>query len=553
LSPARRRRERTNLELRRRGLAHLDAFSRGESREPQFRKVLVDGQWDNANFWIRYALIRRALGLAKAREVGILGRHNRARVVDAFATLGFAAQVDFGRHLADADEFLQRARTLLSDMRDAGDIHRCSLPASFPGALLYDGILKRQRRADVDMCDPKLPHIVAEALSALHLAEEILARERPDLVVMSHTVDFTYGALAWMALSAGIPVIAAYGDYGTNRFIRLSRPEDIFAYPSRPSPEQGRLLTPQRRAALSEVGRRILEARLGGNTADVSTIYAYRRRKAFVDRKLLAERYGWDTEKPIVGVYAPNWFDYPNGSGRLPFRDFRDWVDVTLAVARQTPQVNWLFKAHPCDEWYGRIRGARLVEILSAQPAPNVQLCDTDWNGRALLETFDALVTVHGTAGLEMASMGKAVLIPYEGWYGGFGCAVVAQSMDDYRAKLATRWWDSFDAASAADRARYFAGWYFAAPAWHDGWCLSDDSQQDAIWWDLDQVFAAYEHPIRREVAEIADWIASGNRYFQIFKLLRAEAFMLASARAIPHGIADKDPRQRQLSDILPA
>ena len=228
-------------------------------------------------------------------------------------------------------------------------------------------------------------------------------------------IDFTYGALTWVALSSGIPVIALYGDYGTNRFIRLEHPNDVFTYPSRPTPGDRDELAPQSRAGLAAMGHRALQARVGGTAADVSTIYAYRRRSAFVDRALLAERFGWDPEKPVVGVYAPNWFDYPNGSGRLPFRDFREWAEVTLAAARAAPQFNWLFKAHPCDEWYGNIRGARLADLVAAADAQHVRLCDTTWNGRALFETLDALVTVHGTAGIEIASLGKPVLVPYRG------------------------------------------------------------------------------------------------------------------------------------------
>ena len=302
--------------------------------------------------------------MAASQEFGILGQHNRDRVAAAFAAFGFQGHVDYGRHVADSDRFLDQARALLAATHDAAGIHDWKLPRAFPPALLYDAILKRQRRADVNLRDPGLPSIVAEALSALALAEDIIARERPDLVVMSHVIDFTYGALTWVALSSGIPVIALYGDYGTNRFIRLEHPNDVFTYPSRPTPGDRDELAPQSRAGLAAMGHRALQARVGGTAADVSTIYAYRRRSAFVDRALLAERFGWDPEKPVVGVYAPNWFDYPNGSGRLPFRDFREWAEVTLAAARAAPQFNWLFKAHPCDEWYGNIRGARLADWL---------------------------------------------------------------------------------------------------------------------------------------------------------------------------------------------
>lgn len=547
LTPPAKHARRRNEAARARGLTRLAAFSEASSL-PRFGRVLVDGQWDNANYWLRYALFRKALSLGSAREVGLLGQHNRERVAAAFSAFGFAATIDHGRHVGKASAFLGEARRLLANTRQADDIHRWTLPGWLPTTIMYDGILKRQRRGEIDLSDPNLPAVVAEALSAMAAAERVIEAERPDLLVMSHVIDFSYGALAWSALARGIPVVALYGDYGTNRFIRLCEQGDLFSYPSRPTIEDQAALAPATRAALAEAGRMNLLDRIDGRTSDVSAIYAFRRRRAAVDRALLGERFGWDPSQPVIGVYAPNWFDYPNGSGRFPFRDFRAWTDVTLAAARANPAVNWLFKAHPCDEWYGSIRGPRLADIVAAANMPQVRLCDTSWNGRALLDLLDGLVTVHGTAGLEAAVLGKPVLVPYAGWYGAFGFAEVPASADAYIARLSERWWEGRGGPDVAVRAAAFAGWYFCAPKWHEGWFLEDDANQDAIWWDLDAVLSTHAGAIAREVEEIGDWMADGHRYYQIFKMRRATGFVPACARVPAHTRDDRDPRQRQFA-----
>ena len=267
-----------------------------------------------------------------------------------------------------------------------------------------------------------------------------------------------------------------------------------------------------------------------------------------MDRAVLAARFGWDPSRPVVGVYAPNWFDYPNGSGRFPFRDFRDWAEKTIAAASDNKAANWLFKSHPCDEWYGKIRGVRLADLVAAADAPHVQLCDTAWNGKALFSVLDGLITVHGTAGLEAAALEMPVLVPYAGWYGAFGFVTVADSAEDYLSRLSTPWWQSGGDKAAASRAHAFAGWYFAAPAWHDGWFLSDDANQDAIWWDLNDQLEKNADAIAHEVAEIRDWIEDGHPYFQIFKLRRATSFMPAHPYAPAGAPSDEDPRRRQLT-----
>ena len=535
-----------NEAARKVGLGHLASLSRG-GRRPMFSRILVDGQWDNANYWLRYGLFRNALGLENAVEVGILGQFNQKRCREAFAAFGVTNVVDFGLHAASAPRFLPQAQALLSATHAASDIHSWVLPGAMPPALIYDGILKRQRRGDVDLAHNDLPSVVAEALSAIDLAVELLDRQRPDLVVLSHMIDFTYGSLAWAASSRGIPVVALYGDFGTNRFIRMLSPGDVFAYPARPELADEIDLAETTLSSLVDAGNKTLGDRVGGNTSDISAIYAFRRRDGHVDRDLLAQQFGWDPNVPVIAVYAPNWFDYPNGSGRFPFRDFRDWADVTLALARETPQANWLFKAHPCDEWYGTIHGARLADLLATSPRPHVRLCETSWNGRSIIELSDGLITVHGTAGMEAPFLGTPVLLPYAGWYGPYGFAQFASDADDYKRRLRTRWWESQDKVDIARRASAFAGWYLSAPEWHNGWFLADDSNQDAIWWDLEAWLKQHAGAIEREISEIRGWIEDGHRYFQVYKLLQADGFVAAGPRSIV-AHSNEDPRRLQLS-----
>lgn len=543
LSPQARRAARENERLRARGLARLAGLARGGAG-PAFRKPLIDGQWDNANYWIRIAMMTRALGLDGATATGLLGRFNRPRVEATFAAFGIAGRADHGAHFERRAEFLPAARRLLAAARDPADLLALELPGDLPPALVYDGILKRQRRAAADLADPGLPMILAEALASIDAAEAILARETPDLVVLSHALDFTYGALAWAALKRDVPVIALYGDYGVARFIRMTTRDALFSVPNRPMRSDDDALDEAQAAALEAAGAAYLAARLGGRTDDVGAIYAFKRRTGQVTRAELCAHYGWDAAKPVIAVYAPNWFDYPHSSDRMPFRDFLEWAERTLAVARATPDANWLFKSHPCDEWYGTIHGKRLADLIADAPAAHVGLAETTWNGADLLRAVDGLTTFHGTGGIEAASLGKPVLVPYAGWYGDLGFAVVADGRDDYLRRLGTRWWDGHEAEAARRRAHRFAGWYFCVPDWHGDYALHDDANQDAIWWDLDSFLDAHAREIEHDVALLRAWVDASARYFHVFKMAQAGGYAPPRAR---QNLAD-DPRRRQLA-----
>jgi Capsule polysaccharide biosynthesis protein. len=371
---------------------------------------------------------------------------------------------------------------------------------------------------------------------------------RPDLVVISHVSNVSFAAIACAAIRRNIPVVLICGNYGFNRFVRLSQPADIFSEPDRPTPQDDAALDQSVAARLRSAGAAYLADRLGGRTDDVGAIYAFRRRSATINRKDLATRYNWDPKLPIMGIYAPTWFDFPNSAGNLPFRDFREWLDVTLAAARDTQGINFLFKAHPGEEWYGINNGPRVADLVASVKSSNCMLADASWNGLDLLNCIDGVVTVHGTVGIEAAALGRPVLVPYACWYGDYGIGRVASSREDYIGLLQRAWWTDVDTEAGRVCAEKFAGWYFCVPDWHDDFFLEDDANQDAIWRELPLFLRSTETKLCREVDEIRAWVADGQRYFHTFKMRRASGFMPAHPRS--SGETADDPRKRQLMPV---
>ena len=505
----------------------LNTFSRQYQSHgsPQFRNILIDGMWDNPNYWVRYSLVRRALGLAAGKENGLLGQHSRAQVRKCFSALGITDLVDYAAAAKVAKQHMEAASALLVDIKTPDDFLRLRLPCDFPSALVYDGILKRQRRAAIEISDPELPKFLAEALAHIEAANHMVDAGAFDLVVLSHALDYTYAALAWAALKRNVPVLVLYGDYGTARFFRLKEPADLFAYPGRPTQAEMSCMPADIQEHLHEQGALQLCARLTGKTDDVGAVYAYQRRQASVSRALLNERFGWDPVKPVIGVYNSNWFDYPHGSGLHYFRDFLEWIEQTLAVANAHDSVNWLFKAHPCDDWYASIRGTRLEDLVTSASQPHIRLADKAWNGLDLIHALNGIITCHGTIGIEATALGTPVLAAHPGWYGHVGFVVNPASRENYLAALRTEWWKTLDKEAARKRAELFAGWIFCVPNWHGNYVMQDDSRQDAIYSELPGFLTNNANAIDREVQEIRDWVETGHRYFHVFKMMRATSF----------------------------
>ena len=519
IRPSIRRERRENARLRTAGTAALDRLSRPETGpSSRYRRVLVDGMWDNPNYWTRYALLRAALGLWRSQEHGLLGEWNRARVSRTFEGLGIVPLEDFRITTAGLRRQRERARAMAATVTSAGDAMDLTWPEDFPAAVAYDGILRRQRRGDVDPGDPMLATHIAEQLACLAAAGVLLDRGEYDLVVLSHALNFDFAALAWCALRRGIDTVVLYGNYGSNRFVRIDAPAALFDFANIPSREQFDTLEPEAFSYMRDKGRVLLEGRLAGTSDDIGAVYAFQKTLNGMNRERIVAELGLDPAKPVICVYASNWFDFPHGAPMVHFIDFRDWIDATLAVAAATPEINWLFRPHPCDTWYGAVSGPTLADLVHATACPHVHLVPADWNGAELMGAIDGGVTYFGTVAIELPVAGKPALLADRGWYGHLGFARLPESRQDYLELLATPWWQTVDLEACRARAEAFAGWWFAMPDWLEPIRLRDDSSQEAIWQTLPAWLEDGREAIGQEIATIADWMTAGERHLNVYR-----------------------------------
>ncbi|NJO53462.1 MAG: hypothetical protein HC829_00265 [Bacteroidales bacterium] len=503
----------------------LDGFARG-SRARFAGRVLVDGMWDNPNYWLRYSLLRAALGLASGEEAGLVGEYRNRQVRATFDAFGIRNVLSFPAVPVGSD-VVARAETLVRATRSAEDVLSWDLPGEVHPAIVYDGILKRQRLASLDVGRADFRAAVVDALGAIERTRRILDEGRFDLVVISHPLNFHWGSLAWQALSRGIPVALIFGLFGVLRFVHMKVPADLFKFYDRPTREEIDELAPSTAQALAAVGRQYLAGRLAGKADDLASVFAFQRNRDAVDRAEICRAFGWTPDKPIVGFYASNWFDWPHQLGMTQFRDFLDWTQASFAVAKRNTDVNWLFKPHPAEAWFG---GVALSDLLAAEgAAPHIGIVPKGWNNTGVMGALDALVTYHGTAGVEFAALGKPVLVPDRGKYDDCGFVRVAASRDDYLALLGRRWWSDMDLRDAQRRAEIFAGWWFCAPEWQAGFILGDDSRQDALYDTVPELLSANAEAVAREVEELAGWWRSGHLYYHTTKMARADRFQISN------------------------
>lgn len=266
-------------------------------------------------------------------------------------------------------------------------------------------------------------------------ASRALDRFEPLRVVMSHGTYIDWGPALHTAFDRGVPVTGWKASYLSWHFY-LRHVED-----------------PRR------IDFKKLSARTWGEVeaAELSTEQNARLDKFFDDRyqkqisfdmkrpktythdvSEIREKYAPDT-KPVWAILAHINWDSVSDYAPMAYPSFDDWMLDTIAQVIEVPEVQWLIKIHPVEAWDNPASGVqRLIERHFPSLPDHVRVipAEEDISPTNLFQLIDGGVTVYGTGGLELALMGKPVILAGEAHYGGLGFTHEGQTPDTYRDLL---------------------------------------------------------------------------------------------------------------------
>jgi hypothetical protein len=144
-------------------------------------------------------------------------------------------------------------------------------------------------------------------------------------------------------------------------------------------------------------------------------------------------------DKPVWAVFAHINWDSVSDFAPMAYASFDDWMLDTLRHIVDIPDVQWLVKVHPVEAWDNPATGVqRLIERYFPELPDHVKVVPAEENisPANLYELIDGGVTVYGTAGLELALLGKPVIVAGEAHYGGKGFTHEGRTPDAYRELL---------------------------------------------------------------------------------------------------------------------
>lgn len=162
------------------------------------------------------------------------------------------------------------------------------------------------------------------------------------------------------------------------------------------------------------------------------------------DQRIVRERLGLD-DRPIATLFTNVLFDTAVQNREVAFRDVFDWLDSTIRQFAANPGWQLVIRVHPSEvrdvnreslepvaQWIGE-RFPSLPDHIKIVPP------ESDLSSYTLINLSRVGLVYSSTIGLEMALVGKPVIMAGEHHYRGKGFTDDASSSEDYRELVRRR------------------------------------------------------------------------------------------------------------------
>ena len=382
------------------------------------------------------------------------------------------------------------------------------------GDIIYDGVLG-MGYATVRQVDGRVFEALCEYFWSRYVIGDILARYRI-VAYVTHAIGITNATFARQVLRQNVEVLNRIGA-SEIQLCRWRRADDVGRFPFKPERRYFDHVMTTHRETVVRLAEEYLGARQSQQVTNVAVELAFdRRKRLFSSREELMTELGMEPRKKTVFVMMHIFNDFPHTqvTRRMLFKDYYEWFQKTLEIARSVPEVNWVFREHPAAEFYptkdvdvdAEFEREKLIRFMGRR---------ADFNARSIRDVADAIVTCAGTAGLEYACYGIPCILAGEATYSGFGFAIEPLSAGEY-AKELRRVHQIGRLSAEQTEAAKVALWlqFVLLPGVAYLFCPRYEYREtlgispDRVWKDAAELFAGGDHAeMRRQAAALAAFV----------------------------------------------
>jgi len=280
---------------------------------------------------------------------------------------------------------------------------------------LYDEILRKE---------------LLNAIKATDVAEKVIEKEKPDILVTSHGCYSSWGSFADYFTQNGIRMcVWATGEGNTVTIDRHKSDEYFNVYYNNIRKRK------ELNEKESEELENFLNRRIKGREGQVA-LYGFSEVK---EEKLMKE-FDLDKYKKVCAMFPNVPWDAAVTNANIVFDSVYDWVSTTINIFKKHPSFLLIIKIHPSEvkvmESKKTMEEYILEEFGSLPKNIKIIPADTEISPYSLLSLIDYGIVYNGTIGIEMVLKGTPVIVAGKAHYGNKGFTYDLKSKKGYEKLL---------------------------------------------------------------------------------------------------------------------
>jgi hypothetical protein len=307
------------------------------------------------------------------------------------------------------------AHKLWCNLQSKEDVLSLELNGTPCGDLIYDTYLRFRVQSTVDISDPYLRTLIAQALNAQDATRKILSEHSVEAFLTSYSSYIQHGIPVREALRAGIKV---FSSGNISQFLKpLSLEDSLHTSAHWRYKSQFESLTDREAARLA--AREQLDNRFRGS---IDRATQYMKTSAYAANELVMP-------KGVKGVvFLHDFLDSPHCYRDMLFTDFWEWAKFTLLIIEEE-NLPFAVKPHP-----NQVPESRLIVDQLKKQFPRVKWIDPKISNLSIFRSgIQCGISVFGTILHELAYQGIPALAAGDHPHVAFDIAKTPASVEEYR------------------------------------------------------------------------------------------------------------------------
>ncbi len=358
------------------------------------------------------------------------------------AKLKFIEEINF-IELENEEELIKR----ICKLKDFESIKNFSFEEIPLGKMAISTYCRQKTTGIISLDNKKqfeeLNSLIIYLMKAKIWMDKIIKELKEPIALFTELFMEEYGGIYYSSLKNEIAIVQFAGTIRDNSFVirHLNKENDRTHFSSMSEKSKNKILPLEINEKITEEINNNFEERYSNKWV----LSSRNQPKAVnLSREDARFKLGLSQYDKVAIIYSHILYDTLFFNGEDIYKSYAEWFVETVKLACKNKAIIWFIKIHPSNLWRGEVNDVnqlagkyeeiRLIEENIEELPDNVKIIypDSEYSPLTWLKVTDYGVTVRGTSGIELASLGKLVVTAGTGRYESIGISNNPKSITEY-------------------------------------------------------------------------------------------------------------------------